>query len=80
MSEDKKEPEFMTKTKFSKLVESVVLEKNLSYIDAVIYCCEKNNIEIEDSRKYVSVIVKNKLEAEAMGLNFLEKSAELPFD
>lgn len=73
------ELEFMTKAKFSKLVEQVVKEKRMTYIDAVIYCCEQNNIEIEDSRKYVSVVVKSKLEGEAMGLNFLEKSAELPF-
>ena len=74
------ELEFMTKAKFSKLVEQVVKKKRMSYIDAVIYCCEQHNIEIEDSRKYVSVVVKSKLEREAMGLNFLEKSAELPFE
>ena len=74
------ELEFMTKAKFSKLVEKVVKEKRIPYIDAVIYCCEQNNIEIEDSRKYVSVVVKSKLEGEAMSLNFLQKSAELPFE
>tara|TARA_B110000858_G_scaffold334_1_gene434 strand:- start:58 stop:303 length:246 start_codon:yes stop_codon:yes gene_type:complete len=72
--------EFLTKSKFSKLVEKAVQEHRLSYIDAVIYCCEENKIEVEDSRKYVSTVIKAKLEAEAMSLNFLEKSAELPFD
>jgi hypothetical protein len=72
--------EFMTKAKFSKLVEQVAKEKRMSYIDAVIYCCEQNNIEVEDSRKYVSVVIKSKLEGEAMSLNFLAKSAELPFE
>ena len=52
------ELEFMTKSKFSKIVESVVLEKNMSYIDAVIYVCELNNIEIEDSRKYISNVLR----------------------
>ena len=74
------ELEFMTKSKFSKIVESVVLEKNMSYIDAVIYVCELNKIEIEDSRKYISIVIKQKIEMEAMQLNFLERNATLPID
>ena len=72
--------EFLTKSKFSKIVEQTVQEMRMTYIDAVIYCCEKNKIEVEDSRKYVSTVIKAKLEAEAMSLNFLAKSAELPFE
>ena len=74
------ELEFMTKSKFSKIVESVVLEKNMSYIDAVIYVCELNKIEIEDSRKYISIVIKQKIEMEAMQLNFLERNGTLPID
>ena len=72
--------EFLTKSKFSKLVEVAVQEHRLSYIDAVIHCCEQKKIEVEDARKYVSTVIKANLEAEAMSLNFLEKSAELPFE
>lgn len=72
--------EFMTKVKFSKIVEQVVLEKSLPYIDAVLYVCEQNGIDVEDSKKYVSNVIKSKLEAEAMSLNFIAKSAELPFE
>lgn len=72
--------EFMTKVKFSKIVEQVVLEKSLPYIDAVLYVCEQNEIDVEDSKKYVSNVIKSKLEAEAMSLNFIEKGAELPFE
>ena len=74
------ELEFMTKSKFSKIVESVVLKKKMSYIDAVIYVCELNKIEIEDSRKYISIVVKQKIEMEAMQLNFLERNGTLPID
>ena len=72
--------EFMTKSKFGKLVEEIVKQKKLSYIDAVIYACEKHGIEVEDSRKYINVVLKSKIEAEAMELNFLEKNAQLPFE
>ena len=42
-------------------------------MDAIIKVCETNDIEIEDIRKFVSPIIKDKLEAEAMDLNFLPK-------
>lgn len=80
MSEEKVELEFMTKAKFAKIVDKTVVDLKLSYMDAVIHVCEQYNIELEDSRRYVSTVIKSKLEAEAMKLNFLERGAELPFD
>jgi hypothetical protein len=70
--------DFMTKTKFSKMIESTVRELRMSHMDAIIHLCEKHNIEVEDCRKYVSNVVKEKLEVEAMNLNFFPKSNELP--
>jgi len=74
------EENFLTKSKFSKLVEQTVFEKRLSYMDAIVWLCEEHNIEIEDVRKFVNPIIKGKLEAEAQRLNFLPKSNELSFD
>lgn len=70
--------EFMTKAKFSKLVESTVRHGNLSHMEAIIELCEKYGIEPEDCKKYVSNVIKDKLEAEAMNLNYMPKSNELP--
>ena len=72
MSED-----FLTKSKFSKMIEEAVVQKKLSYMDAILDICEKNNIEPEDVRKFVSPIIKDKLEAEAMSLNLLPKTNSL---
>jgi len=74
------EVEFITKIKFSKMVEEMASQKNMSYIDAVIHICEQNAIEIEDSKKYISISLKQKIEVEAMNLNFLEKNDSLPID
>jgi len=74
------EVEFITKIKFSKMVEVLASQKNMSYIDAVIHICEQNAIEIEDSKKYISISLKQKIEVEAMNLNFLEKNDSLPID
>ena len=71
---------FLTKVKFSKLVEETALHDNMTYMDAIIHLCEKNNIDLEDARKFVSPTLKGKLEAEAMNLNFLPKSNTLPVD
>jgi len=67
------EEQFLNKTKFSKLIESTVSELSIGYMEAILLVCEKNNIEPEDVKKFVSPIIKNKLEAEAMGLNLLPK-------
>ncbi len=67
------EEQFLTKSKFTKLIESTVGELKIPYMDAIIKVCETNDIEIEDIRKFISPVIKDKLEAEAMDLNFLPK-------
>ena len=68
---------FLTRSKFTKIVEETVLDKALSYMDAVLYICEKNSIDPEDVKKVISPIIKGKIEAEAMSLNFLPKQNTL---
>ena len=70
--------DFMTKAKFSKLVEAHVLQDRLSHMEAILYLCEKYGIEPQDCKKYISSVIKDKLEAEAMNLNFFPKANELP--
>ncbi len=67
------ESHFLSKSKFTKLIESTVTELRISYMDAVLHLCEKNDIDPQDVSKFISPIIKNKLEAEAMNLNFLPK-------
>ena len=69
----KVEEQFLTKSKFTKLIESTVADMKLPYMDAILQVCQKNDIEPEDVRKFISPIIKDKLEAEAMDLNFLPK-------
>lgn len=71
------ESNFMNKKKFTKMVEDCVRTKSMSYMDATVYLCDENNLEIEDVKKYIATSVKEKIELEAMKLNFLEKSANL---
>ena len=65
---------------FSAEIESLVQGSNgLTYIDAIVHFCDKNEIEIETGAKLVNTIIKKKLEAEAAELNCLkEKQNQLP--
>ena len=74
------EKQFLTKAKFGKLVERTVLENNSSYMDAIIHLCEQYEVELEEVRKFVTPIIKNKIEAEARALHFLPKHNTLPID
>jgi len=71
------ESNFMNKKKFTKMVEDCVRKESMSYMDTVVYLCEQNNLEIEDVKKYIAISIKEKIEIEAMKLNFLEKSGSL---
>jgi hypothetical protein len=67
------EEQFLTKSKFTKLIENTVADLKIPYMDAVLKVCETNDIEVEDIKKFISPVIKDKLEAEAMDLNFLPK-------
>ena len=71
---EKLEEQFLNKSKFSKLIEKTVIEKSIGYMEAILLFCDDNNIEPEDVKKFVSPIIRDKLEAEAMSLNFLPKT------
>ena len=63
-------------------IEEIVSKHNISYIDAVVLYCEKNNIEIESLAKLIksNTMLKAKIQTEAESLNFLPKSNTLPIE
>ena len=80
ISEKKEIINTMNRMRFSKIIEQQVLEKKLGYIDAVIEACNETNIDPQDVKKFVSPVIKEKIEAEAMKLNFLPRQNELVFE
>jgi DNA-directed RNA polymerase alpha subunit len=67
----------MNRKRFSKMVETMVRRADLNYIDAIVHLCEENQLEVEDVKKYLTPSIIEKLEGEAMSLNFLEKQNTL---
>ncbi len=55
------------------MVETAVRTNRMTYIDAIVWICEKNNIEVEDIKKYLNTSIVENLEKEAMDLNILPK-------
>lgn len=82
MTEENVQDFLMTKKRFSMMVEETVLNLSLSYLDAIMYLCEKHTIEPEDVKKYISPAVKEKLEVDAMKLNYLDDNgtSSLPIE
>ena len=47
-------------------------------LDAVIWYCQKNELEPDSVGRLITKGLKEKIEANARELNFLEKTAQLP--
>jgi len=67
-------------TEFSTEIESLVKERNIEYMDAVILWCELNGFEIEFAGELIrrNAVLRSKIQIEAENLNFMKKSARLP--
>lgn len=70
-----KEPFPLPARDFLKIVEEIVEEKKISYMDAIVLFCEKNKFEIESAAALVktSTKMKKKLEEEARALHLLKR-------
>ena len=52
----------------------------MKYVDAIVFFCEKNNLDVESVPKLLTKPLKEKIKYEASELNFLKRSsrAKLP--
>lgn len=67
---------FLCQAKFSKIIEEIVkTHDDMNYIDAIVYYCEQNNLEVESVTKLVSKPLKEKLKCDAINLNFLRRTS-----
>ena len=70
----------LTKKKFTNSVEELVINKRLSYIDAIVHFCQENHLEPDSVKGLITPPLKEKIKAEAVTLRFLkdESQAKLP--
>ena len=59
-------------------IESIVQDKELSYMDAVLYHAQTLELEPEAMAKMLNQSIKDKIEVEAQELHLLKRTAKLP--
>lgn len=74
------EEKFLTPSKFAIEIENIVFQHKCNYIDAIVFFCEENGIEIESVAKLISKPLKERLKWDATRLNYIKKTskAKLP--
>ena len=65
---------------FVEEVEKLCRDKNIEYIDAIVFWCQKNNLEIETAAYWIKKdpVMRSKVQLEAENLNILKRGARLP--
>ena len=70
----------MNSKEFSLEIEKIVKEKRISYMDAVVWYCEQNDIDTGTVSSLISKSLKEKIKVEAVDLRLLNtpKGGVLP--
>jgi len=69
----------LTPNKFALIIENIVKDRSITYIEAVLEYCQSHNIDPSDTKAMISKTLKEKIAYEAQNLNMLkEKVAKLP--
>ena len=65
----------MNSKKFGLIIEGIVKEKKIPYMDAVVKFCEENDIDTSTVGPLINKQLKEKIQLEAEKLNLIEKSS-----
>jgi len=71
----------MNSKEFSLIIEGVVKDKRpITYMDAIVWYCEQNQIEVESVGRLISKALKEKIQVEASKANLIkvEQTGKLP--
>ena len=69
----------LTPNKFALIIENIVKDRSITYMEAVLEYCQSHNIDPSDTKAMISKTLKEKIAYEAQNLNMLkEKVAKLP--
>tara|TARA_B100000902_G_scaffold117990_1_gene118606 strand:+ start:433 stop:654 length:222 start_codon:yes stop_codon:yes gene_type:complete len=65
----------MNSKKFALIIEGIVKDKRMSYLDAVLEYCKENDIDTASVGPLINKALKEKMREEAEKLNLVEKSS-----
>jgi hypothetical protein len=63
---------------FSEIIENIVKEKRVEYMDAVIMHCEEIGFEVELAATLLTPPIKAKISEEAQAMNLIKRVNKLP--
>lgn len=63
---------------FSVLVEDIVSNSSISYMDAILLHCDTTGLEVDVAATLISPALKAKIREEAEDNNMLKKTSKLP--
>ncbi len=63
----------ISKKDFTEQVEKLLIRGGTDVMGAIVKICEDNNLEPESAKRLISQPLKDKLEAEAQGLNMVNR-------
>ena len=66
-----------TPNKFALIIENMVKEKKISYIDAILEYCKDNEIDPSNTKSMINKNLKEKIAYEAQELNMLKEKRNL---
>ena len=72
------EYKILSRKRFCDMVEEYIYMKDVPYMEAVIDLMGEHEIEPERVPNLINISIKDKIEAEARDLNFLEQINKLP--
>jgi len=65
-------------TRFCKEVETMVQDRDMGYMDAVLELCEKHSLEPASAAKLLSKPIIEKIQVEGQNIHLLPRSGVLP--
>ena len=69
---------FYSPEQYNTEIEEIVERTSMSYLDAMHYHADENNLESETVAGLINIKTKNKLREEAEILHFMPKTSKLP--
>lgn len=60
------------------MIEECVVEKEMTYMESILYVCEQRGLDPGEIGKFITPPVKQKLEAEAVELKLIQGGNQLP--
>jgi hypothetical protein len=64
--------------RFSDIIESIVRQRRIDYMDAVVLHCQETGFEVELAASLLTTPIKSKISEEAQSMNLIKKVNKLP--